>query len=311
MMKKITSLLLFGGALFLGACASQEVKRDVTVAIAADTHFDKLPENDQYYHVLAMNRLGDTLRMNQRELDGVILAGDMIDKLAPGVLDLFKQRYEKGEGEKRIHTTVYPGFGNHDLDSVLLDMDPDPMYQQKVMLAYMDSALEALKKEGRILNYDPLTRCYSWNIQDVHFIQGQRVANDSSYCRPNMNWLAEDLKKYASDGNPVVYIQHYGFDKWALDWWSEETREKLFDIFEPYNLVGFFVGHTHEVSVEHYRNVPIYQVNNAWADGDGKASFAVLHLTNDVVEVKTCVVEDGKGHYTWQKPELNKQLKNQ
>jgi hypothetical protein len=33
--------------------------RDVSVVIAADTHFDMPPESDQFYHVKAMNRLPD------------------------------------------------------------------------------------------------------------------------------------------------------------------------------------------------------------------------------------------------------------
>ena len=34
--------------------------RDVSVVIAADTHFDMPPESDQFYHVKAMNRLPGT-----------------------------------------------------------------------------------------------------------------------------------------------------------------------------------------------------------------------------------------------------------
>jgi cytolysin (calcineurin-like family phosphatase) len=301
--------ILLGTAILFAGCSTNKVERNVTMVIAADTHFDHLPETDQYYHILAMNRLKDSLQMQHQDLDGVILAGDMIDKLASGVLELFKTRYEKGEGEKQIHTWVYPGFGNHDLDAIRLSISEDSLYQRKIMLNYMDTVLKEMKETGKILNYDPSSRCYSWNVQDVHFIQGQRVANDSSYCKSNLTWLKEDLKKYASKGNPVVYVQHYGFDKWALGWWSEETRQQLFNIFEPYNLVAFLVGHTHEASVQKYGGFPIYQVNNAWKDGDGKGSFALLQITDQNVKISTCVCQDGKGHYNLEKPTIERELK--
>ena len=126
---------------------------------------------------------------------------------------------------------------------------------------------------------------------------GQLAAGDTTYCESNMQWIADDLKKYASDGKPVVYVQHYGFDQWALEWWTEEQRTQLFDILEHYNLAAFFVGHTHTKSVQHYRGYDIHQVNNAWRDDDGNASFDVLQIKGKRVTVETYEVLDGNGNF--------------
>lgn len=308
-MKKILLVLCIVAT--FSACTKKKLARDVTVAIVADTHFDKLPETDQYFHVKAINALDDKLALKGRKLNGIIIAGDLIDKLADGVMDLFKQRYEKGIGEKRPHTDVYPGFGNHDLDPIKLDMNPDPTYQKKILLAYMDSFLVSMKEQNKILHYDPSSRTYSWNIQDVHFIQGHRAAGDTSYCKSNLNWIKKDLELYASKGNPVVYIQHYAFDKESLLEWPESDRKQLFNLFSHYNLQAVFVGHTHEASLQRYAGHTIYQINNAWKDNDGNGSFAILHMTSDSLKISTCKWVDNQGHSVLVTPYISKRLKKE
>ena len=70
-----------------GTLGQTPAKRDVTCIIAADLHFDFLPETDQYYHVVAMNRVPGHWVMPSgeiiRKIDAVILAGDLTH-LRPG-----------------------------------------------------------------------------------------------------------------------------------------------------------------------------------------------------------------------------------
>ena len=297
-------------ALAIGAgCTSPKENdtRDVTVVVAGDLHFDLPPETDQYYHVVTMNRLegnftfptdsaapgiaGETVR----KLDGVILAGDMFDKARPEILTHYRSRYEMGPGEKTIHYPVYPGFGNHDIDPAVSDKGADNLLGRAFSLHYLDSILNDKLAKGEILNLHPSSRSYSWNIQDVHFVQAQRFSGDTAYCESNLDWLADDLKRYASEGNPVVYIQHYGVDPWAIKWWPQDARNRLFDILDNYNVAAFLVGHTHEPSLRRYRGYPIYQVNNAWPDEDGNGSFAVVRLKGDAVSVASCRWTDDKG----------------
>ena len=272
--------------------------RDVSVVIAADTHFDMPPESDQFYHVKAMNRLpgtfvwpaggpqafaGDTLK----QLNGVVIAGDIFDKADPRIRALYNARYSRGTGDKQIHFPVYPGFGNHDINPFSEDSMRN-LQGRGFNLQFMDSVLQTKLAKGEILNLHAPSRAYSWNVGDVHFIQAQTFAGDTSYSESNMEWLANDLKQYASNGNPVVYIQHYGVDKWALGWWNQTARNQLFDLLDQYNLAAFFVGHTHTPSIQYYRGYPIYQVNNAWPDKDGNGSFAVLRIKDNQVGMTSC-----------------------
>ena len=283
------ALLLFGLSALNGYASEKKKQANCTVAIASDLHFDMPPETDQFHHVLAINALGEKMH-----IDGVVLAGDLFDKSHPRILDLYRRRWERGPEYKQIHYDVYPTFGNHDISPESGRPNINRMGME-FNLHYLDSTLLDMKNKKQILGLHRSSRSYSYDIGGVHFVCGQLCAGDTTYCESNMQWISDDLKKYASDGRPVVYVQHYGFDQWALEWWTEEQRQQLFDILAPYNLAAFFVGHTHEASIQHYRGIPIYQVNNAWRDSDGNASFDVLKIRGNNVTVETYEVLDDQG----------------
>lgn len=306
-MKKIS--LFIGTLLLMLSCAvdTQQTERDVTVVIAGDLHFDRPPESDQYYHVVTMNNLVNRFAFPAeafpamkgeaiKQLDGVILAGDVFDKPSDETLALYRERYEPGEGERRIHYPVYPGLGNHDIIPYP-EGEGDNEKGRAFTLQYIDSILNDKLAKKEILNLHPSSRSYSWNIGDVHFVQAHRFSGDTTYSESNYEWLVNDLKSYASKGNPVVYIQHYGVDPWALTWWPQADRNRLFDLLDNYNIAAFLVGHTHVPTLEHYRGYPIYQVNNAWPDEDGNGSFAVLRIKGDQVAVATCRWKNDKGDF--------------
>lgn len=276
--------------------------QDVTVVVASDLHFDRPPETDQYYHVRAINALGKTI-----PIDAVLLCGDIFDKASPDIQDLFKQRYEPGPGDKTIHYPVYLLYGNHDISPE----NGRPNLNKRgyeLNMRYLDSLLQVGKARGDIYHVDPSSRSYSFNLGGVHFVMGMLAAGDTSYCKSNFDWLEADLKMYCSDGTPLVYLQHYGFDKWARGWWPEAHRARLMALLDRYNLAAFMVGHTHEASVQRYKGHRIYQVNNAWPDNDGPASFAVLSIKGKKVNIRTVQVLDGDGHYRWVKPTVETTL---
>ena len=95
------ALLLFGLSAINGYASEKKKEPNCTVVIAADLHFDMPPETDQYHHVLAINALGERMR-----LDGVILAGDLFDKSDPRILDLYRQRWERGAGYMQDRKSV-------------------------------------------------------------------------------------------------------------------------------------------------------------------------------------------------------------
>uniref|UniRef100_A0AB33IY41 Calcineurin-like phosphoesterase domain-containing protein n=2 Tax=unclassified Prevotella TaxID=2638335 RepID=A0AB33IY41_9BACT len=272
---------------------------ECTVIIASDLHFDMPPETDQYVNVLAMNRLG----AQQKHIDGVLLLGDLCDKVHPDILRLFRQRYEKGPGERTIHYDVYPTLGNHDV-APAKGRPYDDRSGNEININYMDSILHRKLQQKQILNLDTSSLSYSFNLGHVHFVNSQLSAGETSYCRSNMEWLENDLRTYASHGEPVVFMQHYGFDDDGLTWWDEANRDRLITLLGQYNLAGFFVGHAHAATLRYYRKTPIFQVNNGWKDGDGQSSFLLLNIKGNQVTLKNYRIEDNEGHVALEQPVL-------
>ena len=168
----------------------------------------------------------------------------------------------------------------------------------------MDSILHRKLQQKQILNLDESSLSYSFNLGHVHFVNCQLSAGETSYCQSNFEWLENDLQKYASHGEPVVYMQHYGFDHDGLTWWEETNRDRLMELLGRYNLAGFFVGHAHTATLRYYRKTPIFQVNNGWKDGDGQSSFVLLHIKGNQVTVKNYRIEDKQGHVRLEQPVL-------
>lgn len=303
---------------------------EVTFFVAADTHFDPPPESDQYYHILAMNTICGTVNGKDAVVwpefidgvktefgsagqkinipNGVVLVGDITDRADPAALKLFKSRYEKGEGDKKINFHVYIGLGNHDLDPQHVGVNAEK-YKNN-MLAYVKERHQGKNAPVPVLNFDDLSKNYSWNWGNVHFIQTHRFAGNTENGQTNsLDWLAADLKKYAKDGKPVIIFQHYGFDKWSLGWWSEKEREQLYNTIKKYNIVGIFVGHNHFAENIIWKGINVFQVNNAWPDDDGNGSFAVCKITNNYMDVVTCRWKDGQGNVELIAPYFHKEFK--
>lgn len=316
---KRTLLSILACSALLASCTSisrgnSVQEHDIAFVVAADLHFDHLPESDQFCHVVTMNRLekhfiwpesslfaGDSLPA----LSSVIIAGDVFDKPLPEIIDLFRERYlGGGTGERSLKYICYPGYGNHDINPFSKDSLMNSMGRRNA-LQLMDSLLYVRFQRSEIDWYDPSSRNYSWTNQGVHFLNLQTFGGDTTYCASSLDWLEGNLKRFASDGKPVVVVQHYGFDDWAKEWWPSEVRERLFDILEPYNVKAMFVGHTHETSVQEHRGVKIYQVNNAWPDDSGKASFCVARLRNNQMSMVNCQWTDSTGTFEVTGPVLN------
>jgi cytolysin (calcineurin-like family phosphatase) len=290
---------------------------DVTFFVAADTHFDPPPETDQYFHIRAMNNIPGnytwpavingkptafkSINQKVQEPAGVILAGDILDKADPSALMLFRQRYEKGTGDKQIHFSVYAGLGNHDVDPVI--DEPLKTQGRKRMLSYIESRYKGADAPVVVDNFDPCSYSYSWSWGDLHLVQTHLFAGSSVDNRPgNLEWLSADLAHYAYGNKPVVIFQHYGFDPWALTWWTDNDRKNLFRLLKQYNVVAIFAGHTHTVINMKYKGVNIFQVNNAWPDTDGNGSFAIVRITDSFIDMATCRWINDKGTIEWVEP---------
>lgn len=246
-----------------------EYPRRLSLAITADTHFDMPPETDQYKNVMALNRLS---------LDGVAIVGDVFDHQHPSVVELFRRRYEHGKGDSTLHSQVYIGMGNHDINPVSTDSVKN-IYERNITLAYVDSLLYAMRADGRISDLHKPTRNYSFELSGVHFVQTNTWAGDTTLAEGGLKWLAKNLKRYASQSEPVVLLMHYTFVD-SQRWINDGEREALAQVLKGYNVLAIFNGHDHHAKVSQWNGIPVYTTDNAWKDrADVNPSFYHIEYT--------------------------------
>lgn len=285
------------------------LKTDVTFFVVGDTHFDPPPETDQYYHILAMNKLGNRDRVwpdvingkstgfgsRGKTIDpasGVILVGDITDKADPSALELLKSRYEKGPAERQINYPVYVGLGNHDIDPQGPAEDPD--FNRRMMWEYVEKRHKGANTAVPVTNFDPVSRNYSWDWGNLHLVQCHRYPGDTVKGQVNsLDWLYNDLQKFAADGRAVVICQHIGFDDWALGWWTDKERSALNSVLKNFNIIAICAGHNHVAMNLKWQTYPVLQVNNAWPEigsgnDDGNGSFLMVRVTDSYMDAVTC-----------------------
>jgi cytolysin (calcineurin-like family phosphatase)/predicted phosphodiesterase len=142
---------------------------------------------------------------------------------------------------------VYEGFGNHDGPPVGKEKHGYSMRQQ-----FKDRNL-ARQKAGWLTNLSPNELHYSWDWEEIHFVQlniypadkqNDRVKYNRIWHDPELalEFLKQDLQKHVADsGRPVVLMSHCGFD---TDWWIEEDWTNFYQAIKPYNVVLFMYGHS-------------------------------------------------------------------
>lgn len=240
---------------------------------------------------------------------GLVLAGDLTDdgggqtasKEEGDQLVQFAEHYSRGEREDQAHMDVYLGLGNHDLDQD--GRPPNIDWYRREMRDYV----ELNHKPGvfahprvPVSDYDDETDNYSWDWGGLHLVQCQRYAGDIHKGAVNsLNWLAGDLKTYASDGRPVILFQHYGWDHFSIEkwdptqkifddtgagephWWSEAEREAFLAVIKPYNVIGLFHGHEHPSElIYNISGVDIFKPKAAYMGG-----FALVRVSDQAMDV--------------------------
>ena len=62
----------------------------------------------------------------------------------------------------------------------------------------------------------------------------------------SLGFLQEQLPLLVgTSGAPVFVLQHYGFDGYSNDWYSQRQRLELYNTLKQYNTQAILVGHTH------------------------------------------------------------------
>lgn len=232
-----------------------EYPRRLSFAVTADTHFDMPPESDQYKNVMALNNI---------PTDGVAIVGDVFDHQHSSIVELFRSRYERGKSDSTLHAELYIGLGNHDINPVSEDSVQN-IVERTMTLAYVDSLLGAMKLKGRISDIHKPTRNYSFELSGVHFIQTNTWAGDTTLGNGGLDWLKENLKRFAQNDKPVILLMHYTFTD-SERWINSAEREALAKTLQGYNILAIFNGHDHVPRVHRWNGIKVYTADNAWKD---------------------------------------------
>lgn len=187
---------------------------------------------------------------------GVVLLGDVIDD---------GDRLHEGENQSRrqyasfladfgldgtdgfLRFRVFEGWGNH---------DGPPAGAEKHGFSFQAELRKrnALRKQkGLISGLSDNGLHYSWDWDDVHFVQlnlypadrqreGVRYSATWHDPQGSLAFLRKDLSENVGpSGRPVVLLSHCGFD---TDWWTPEDWRELYAVARPFNVVLYLYGHT-------------------------------------------------------------------
>jgi cytolysin (calcineurin-like family phosphatase) len=251
---RLRNCVLFAAAVIIGiACTA--FGRDVSFFVAADLHYgqDQAKNNEKHNKkaIALMNKLPGTAFPESdfgtvQKPRGVLVAGDLTDN-GSGVsfdgkssethmFDGFVDDYpvEGGTGI-HIHYPVYEGYGNHDV-------------QKQTGDAVLKGIASRNKNRGTPVNVSGNGLHYSWDWDDVHFVNINVYAGGAGDARDSLFFLEKDLADRVGDsGKPVVILQHYGFDKLSTndEWWKQAERDAFYAVIKKYKIIAIFTGHEH------------------------------------------------------------------
>ena len=292
---------------------------DVTFYVMADSHADPVPESDLLSQARAINHVSQGGAWPAQiggvatgfaggpiaPPRGVVIAGDLTGwGTAPTELPMFRSYFEMGASSSSIDYPAYVGLGNHDIDTA--DRDPATADAYRATYwQYIDSRYRGPSAPVPVTSFDPASHSYSWDFDGVHLVMMHRFAGDTEYGLPSdLGFVAADLKKFASDGRPVVLFHHYGMDAFGTNgqWWTPEQRAAYRDLLTGYHVTADFSGHSHYAMEYGWEGLRVFQANNAKAEigtgnDDGNGSFAIVRITDQQLDVVTCRWTDDQGGY--------------
>ncbi|MEY4403545.1 MAG: hypothetical protein RIR91_1580 [Verrucomicrobiota bacterium] len=284
-------------------CAVGEA-RDVTFLSTSDSHYRQEDHPQGSHNALnvasieAMNgitqltwpeKLGGGAIATPR---GVLALGDLIDNgdSAVGGRQLSAEQYaffEKDFGltgkDGLLHYPVYDGWGNH---------DGPPVGKEKNGFSMQAKLLARNKQRGELklaTHFSPNGLHYSWDWDDVHFVQLNLYPADrqDAGIKYNPVWhdpqlalsfLKQDLAdQVGSSGRPVVLMSHCGFD---TDWWSKDDWKRAYDVAKGYNVILYIYGHT-GTGLKAWAPDGEAKKWDCINDGQTDKGFFVIQLTDD------------------------------
>jgi len=242
------------------------VGRDVTFIVTSDCHYDAFENEDRNDRnrltIRRMNavtnvswpeQLGGGLIQRPR---GVLVLGDVIDDgdrilrgkhQTPRQWLLFQADFGLDGTDGLLNYPVYETWGNH---------DGPPVGKERHGFSFQAQLKQRnllRRQKGRLTNLSMNGLHYSWDWDDVHFVQLGIYPADRQHpkIRYNPTWhdpqnalafLKSDLaKRVGKSGRPIVLMSHCGID---ADWWHKQDMKAFYESVKNYNVVLYLYGHS-------------------------------------------------------------------
>jgi cytolysin (calcineurin-like family phosphatase) len=229
----------------------------------------------------------------------------------------FNQLYRQTASGEGVRFPVYVGLGNHDLDR---DGPPQAFNWYRETLRRYVKLMHMRSPDYHppvpVTSYDAQSDCYSWDWGELHLVQAHRYAGDTEKgAIDSLPWIERDLARHASEGRPVIVIQHYGWDSFSTErwdpakktftadgagpphWWGESQRQAAYEVLRPYNVVAVLHGHEHENTLRYqWRGLDVIKPRAAFLGG-----FAILRVTERFMDVVFAEVVDDAGNLRFTK----------
>lgn len=242
---------------------SVRTTRDIQFLAAGDPQVDKTRNND-YDETVKTSMAGLNLLLSTQIYRGLIVAGDITEWTRRDEMWLYES-YRTDQ----FKDLYYEGLGNHDL----WVGDCGPAFWSYCSQAIIDDVRRPqraqcvnLSREPIKLNFQGNLPHYSWDWDDVHFVQlnlypGEKVkvhhfdgVNARLDPMNSLDFLINDLNEQVGiSRRPVVLIHHYpvtttaGISTGEREWDDDEKLE-YWNVIRNYNVIGIISGHFHQPS---------------------------------------------------------------
>jgi cytolysin (calcineurin-like family phosphatase) len=300
-------------------------RTDVTFFVISDTHCDPTLQYDLHAMARAVNAVASngswpsSINGSATGFAGgaignpsfVVFTGDLMGwGNSAQEIPTFRHYFEHGASNESINFPSYVGLGNHDLDDTPDRTGARADDARAQAWRYVDGRHAGASAPVKVSEFDGPSHAYSWDVAGVHFVQMHRFPGDTNWGLPtNLGFLKWDLGMHAADGRPVFIFHHYAMDAFGTQdrWWTKAQRDAYRDTIRPYRVSGIFAGHSHAAMQYTWESERVFQVNNAKAEintgnNDGNGSFAIVHITDQKLDVVTCRWLDDTGRYEFSAP---------
>lgn len=254
--------------------------RNFKFAATADPQYNG--ENRVNYPLVDGLLASISARLNDYDLRGLIIAGDLTQDTQKGEIKEFYKNFIEGIDPEDQNNTlndinklveasdkmkrVYEGLGNHDLTYGTCCAGVGTFYNCNCPEDMLEISMRPNRIGQNKNNYEGVVSSwnkihYTWDWNGVHFVQLNLKPSDKKTVGTDASssdfdpyyallFLIRDLKQNATDGRPVILIHHYGFDSFSNTWWTDAEQRAYWDAIAPYNVVAILTGHKHTPIVQ-------------------------------------------------------------